>query len=78
MWHLKNLPRWERAARLAAALLMAVCAWRYHGSPMGWIFAASSLVTAVTAILAYCPMCAVSGRKPVHSGTPTKRHDLRK
>lgn len=63
MWYVKNLPRWERAFRFVAAALMGSCAWHYGLTPVGAAFGIAALVSTVTALVGYCPMCAVAGRR---------------
>ena len=70
MWYVKNLPSWERGLRLLAAAFMAACAWHYGPKPVGFGFALAGGVGALTAIVGYCPMCAMAGRRPNKSGDP--------
>jgi hypothetical protein len=63
MIFVKNLSGWHRAARLASAAAMGVCAWHYGLSPVGIIFACGALAIALTAVFAYCPMCSIT-QKP--------------
>ena len=70
MWYVKNLPRWERVVRLLSALLMGGCAWRFGATPVGLFFGAGGVVTALTALVGYCPMCALGGRRPAGKESP--------
>ena len=63
MFYAKNLPTWERAVRLFGAAGMALCSWQYSPTPLGIIFGISAAVTALTAVVGFCPMCALAGRK---------------
>ncbi len=63
MMYRKNLPTWERAVRLLGASAMALCAWRLWGGPGGVVFAVAAVTAAVTAVVGFCPMCAVAGRR---------------
>ena len=63
MWYVKNLPLWERGLRFLAAALMGSCAWHYGLNPVGIGFGAAGVVAALTAVVGYCPMCAMAGRR---------------
>jgi hypothetical protein len=63
MFYKKNLPVWERVARLAGAAAMFLCAARYAGTPAGWALGIVGAVFATTALIGFCPMCAIGGRK---------------
>ena len=63
MWYVKNLPVWERGLRLLAALLMTSCAWHYGFNPVGIAFGIAGAVGALTAVVGFCPMCAMAGRR---------------
>ena len=62
MFYLKNLPVWERLVRFVAGLAMISCGVYYYGKPAGWAFLAVSAVTLVTAVVGFCPVCALAGR----------------
>ncbi len=63
MLFVKNLPAWERLVRFAAVLLMAACAWHYKLTPVGFVFGAGAVFTALTAVFGWCPACAIGGRR---------------
>ncbi|KKW94190.1 YgaP family membrane protein [Sphingobium chungbukense] len=63
MFYAKNLPVWERLVRLAAAGVMGSCAAHFWGTPVGYTWAAAGVVMAATAVVGFCPMCAMAGRK---------------
>ena len=42
---------------------MAGCAWHFRTGPALYIFGASAVVAALTAVVGFCPMCALAGRK---------------
>ena len=63
MIYRRNLPGWERAARLLAAAGMAFCAWQLRAGPGGMVFVAAAGITALTSVLGFCPMCALAGRR---------------
>lgn len=67
MFHLKrNVPAFERGARLVAALLMALAAGLGGLGPVWvWLLGASALGVALTAWLGFCPACAMMGRHPL-------------
>jgi hypothetical protein len=67
----QNLPVWERALRLGGALLLACAGLLWL--PVGWAVALSFVSAAVlglTAIVGFCPACALAGRKRVAKGRP--------
>jgi hypothetical protein len=65
MWYRKNVGGWERAARLIGGGLMLICgAVALHASPLGLLLSGAGVVTLVTAVLGYCPACAIAGRGP--------------
>ena len=65
MFYLKrNLPGFERLARLAIALCLTSIAHAYV--PSGWLTIAAYAMAAsiaCTAIVGFCPACALVGRK---------------
>ena len=63
MVYVKNLPRWERVARVAAAALMGSCAFHYGLTIVGASFGLVGAVCAVTAVFGFCPACALAGRR---------------
>lgn len=66
MLYRKNLPNWERGARLAAAVAIIACGFYGFGfSLAGYAVAAAGVLTSLTAIFGFCPACSVIGRKPV-------------
>lgn len=73
MWYAKNLPTWERVVRFAGALLMGMCAWEFRASPVGWMLGSFGLITVLTSVAGYCPMCGVAGRTPVAAAKVEER-----
>ena len=65
MLYRKNLPIWERGVRALAVLFMAACAWHFGRTPVGYAFVAAAVVTLVTALIGWCPACAMGGRKAI-------------
>ncbi len=71
MFYLKrNVPAAERIARLAGATLMVLAA--VMAAAMGglepawaWLLGGSGLGLALTALLGFCPACAMMGRRPL-------------
>jgi len=63
MLYVKNLPTWERIARVIGAMAMALCAWHFRSGPGGVIFGLSAAITVVTGVVGFCPMCALAGRR---------------
>lgn len=63
MTYRKNLPRWERLMRLGAALGLALCAVLFRDGVLGLVFAAGAVITALTSVFGFCPMCAMVGRR---------------
>ncbi len=63
MFYLKNLPVWERLVRFVAGLAMIACGVHFYGKSAGWAFLAVGAVTLVTAVVGFCPGCALAGRR---------------
>ncbi len=64
MFYAKNVPGWERAARVIAGLSMVGAGLFYFpGSMLGYGVAASGVVALLTGFVGFCPMCAMVGRK---------------
>jgi hypothetical protein len=59
----RNLPTWERAARLGGAAALAAAASLLAG-PLAWAAAGAAAMMAVTAVAGFCPACALFGRRP--------------
>ncbi|MBB2487398.1 DUF2892 domain-containing protein [Mitsuaria sp. WAJ17] len=67
MFYLKrNVPAVERIARLAGATLLALAAgFAGLGPAWAWLLGGSALGLALTALLGFCPACAMMGRRPL-------------
>jgi hypothetical protein len=66
MFYRKNVGRKERFGRLVAGAAMMLCGLvGLQASPLGWLLAASGVMTVVTGVVGYCPACAMVGRRPV-------------
>lgn len=60
----KNLPAWERIARIALSAAAVAYGLALPG-PWSWGVAASAITFAVTGLFGFCPACAMMGRRPV-------------
>ncbi len=66
MFYRKNVGSKERVGRLVAGGAMMLCGLvGLQASPLGWLLAASGVVTVLTGVVGYCPACAMVGRRPV-------------
>jgi hypothetical protein len=65
MFYLKrNLPTWERLARLAAAIALAAGATMVMPANWpAWLAWASAAGIGATALFGFCPACALVGRR---------------
>ena len=66
MFYSKNLPAWERVARVAAGLAMVlygVIGPGLAGSAAGVAVAAAGGMTMLTGFVGFCPACAMVGRR---------------
>jgi hypothetical protein len=66
MFYKRNLPTWERVARVVAGLLMALSGLAgpgLAGTPVGMVLVAAGVVTLVTGFAGFCPACAIAGRR---------------
>jgi hypothetical protein len=64
MFYVKNVPGRERVVRVLAGVLMIACGLiGLAGLLVGYLIAASGVVTILTGFLGFCPMCAMAGRK---------------
>ena len=59
----KNVPGWERALRLVAALALVLFALVSLASPWSWVVASGAASFALTGLVGFCPMCALAGRR---------------
>jgi hypothetical protein len=58
----KNLPTWERVARVAASVAALVAA-AFLARPWNWIVAASAVSFALSGLFGFCLACAMVGRR---------------
>lgn len=63
MLYIKNLPMWERIARLSVGASFAVYALLYLRGLPSWALLACGAGVALTGVLGFCPACALAGRR---------------
>jgi hypothetical protein len=67
MFHLqRNLPAWERLLRVCAGIAIAAVAWQQL--PAGgllWALLVAAATSVATAVVGFCPACALVGRRPL-------------
>jgi hypothetical protein len=64
MLYRKNLPAWERAARVIGGTAMIACGLLgLPGTPVGYLIAGAGAVAIMTGFFGFCPMCAMAGRR---------------
>ena len=64
MFYRKNLPGWERAARMIGGV--AMMAWGLSGmsgTMAGYVIAGAGAVAMLSGTFGFCPMCAMVGRR---------------
>jgi hypothetical protein len=62
----RNLPAGERAIRVVVALATAAAAvLLLPAGPACWLGLASAVGIALTALVGFCPACALVGRRPL-------------
>jgi len=65
MFYVKNLPTWERWARGIFGVGLATFGATSQGNgPIGWLLIAGGVISLLTGLVGFCPMCAMVGRKP--------------
>jgi hypothetical protein len=62
-FYVKNVPGWERAARVLAGVGAAGYAVFSLPGPLGWLVAAAAVGIAMSGLVGFCPMCAMFGRR---------------
>ncbi|MBI3368030.1 MAG: DUF2892 domain-containing protein [Burkholderiales bacterium] len=64
MFYVKNVPGWERAARvLAGVAMLAYGLLALKGQTMGYALAGAGAMALLTGFVGFCPMCALVGRR---------------
>ncbi|WP_371033320.1 DUF2892 domain-containing protein [Methylosinus sp. PW1] len=64
---MKNVPGWERVARVALGLALVAASVSYLGAtPAGWGVGAVGLMAMTSGLLGFCPACAMVGRRLGH------------
>jgi len=61
----RNLPHWERAARVVLAMLLAGTASAFFVGTAAWAAWLVAATLALTAIVGFCPACAMIGRRSI-------------
>ncbi|MBB5058074.1 hypothetical protein HDF16_002780 [Granulicella aggregans] len=65
MLYRKNLPTWERFARIFGAIVLTTCAFHYGRNAVGITFGVAAIGTVLTGLVGYCPFCRIGGRKGI-------------
>lgn len=64
MFYVKNVPTWERIARIVIPICPAILGVQYFGfGAAGIAIVVSAVGIALTGVVGFCPMCAMVGRK---------------
>lgn len=64
MFYLKNLPVWERLLRAGIGIALLIGGLSgLMGMPRGYWLAGAGLVAMLTALVGFCPLCALAGRR---------------
>ncbi len=63
MFYTKNIPNWERAARIFMALGLAGYAFLGHAHGSVTVLLIAAAMVLMTGVVGLCPMCALVGRK---------------
>ncbi|MET0248720.1 MAG: DUF2892 domain-containing protein [Bradyrhizobium sp.] len=63
MFYRKNLPGWERAARMIGGA--AMLGWGLFGmsGSIGYLIAGAGVTAILSGTFGFCPMCAMVGRR---------------
>jgi hypothetical protein len=77
-FYAKNVPAWERIARVAVSAAVVAYALTLPGA-WSWGVAASAVAFAVTGLFGFCPACAMIGRRPLNQplDRPAESESLR-
>lgn len=63
MVYIKNVPWWERLLRIGLGIGMATYALTRMRGTVGWIIVVGAGILLLTAVLGFCPACALAGRR---------------
>ncbi|KLN64853.1 MULTISPECIES: YgaP family membrane protein [Vibrio] len=64
MFYMKNLPLWQRATRAVAGFVMLGCGLiGFSGLPIGFLMAGVGIITGLTGVVGFCPMCSIAVKK---------------
>jgi uncharacterized membrane protein YhaH (DUF805 family) len=64
MLYMKNVPAWERIARVMMGAVLLAAALFYVGlTTAGWALGAAGAMAALTGLFGFCPACAMVGRR---------------
>ncbi|BCF88037.1 MULTISPECIES: YgaP family membrane protein [Paraburkholderia] len=63
MFYVKNVPVWERIARVIVGIAVAVLSIAFWTGAVGIIVAIAALGIVVSGLVGFCPACALVGRR---------------
>lgn len=63
MLYVKNVPDWERALRILAALALLAAGFWAGAGLLAWLALAAAAGLSLSGLLGYCPACAMVGRR---------------
>jgi len=63
MFYVKNVPGWERVARVVLGLIAVIVGYSVLGGLWGTILALSAAGIVFSGLVGFCPMCAMVGRR---------------
>lgn len=63
MFYVKNVPAWERIARVIVGIVVAVLSIAFWTGPVGIVVAIAALGIVVSGLVGFCPACALVGRR---------------
>jgi hypothetical protein len=64
MFYVKNVPSWERAARIVVGVLaLAFSVMNWNGSALLTAAGICGAILSLTGLFGFCPMCKLAGRK---------------
>lgn len=63
MFYVKNVPSWERVARVVIGLAVVYAGFVLLGGMWGTVVALSAAGIVASGLVGFCPMCAMVGRR---------------